>query len=163
VIGLVKNKRGTPKIKQVTGNETLLDQIEPLWNQLIKHMQQTSTNFQDYYETITFEKRKCCLLNKKGKGEIHIAIAENEISKKIVGYCISSVNEAKIGEIDSLLVTKTFRGLGIGSDLVADAIDWMNQKGAVKKIVEVGQGNEQALGFYAKFGFKTRKTILEQG
>jgi diamine N-acetyltransferase len=159
---LGKSKGGTPKIKYKTGNETLLDQVEPLWHQLIKFMQQSSSYFQSYYKIITFEKRKKALLKKKGKGEIHINIAINGVSGKNVGYCISSLNEEKIGEIDSLLVTKTYRGLGIGSRLVADGLAWMDQKGALKKVVEVGQGNEKAFEFYGKFGFKLRKTILEQ-
>jgi hypothetical protein len=34
--------------------------------------------------------------------------------------------------------------------------------GAKKKIVSVGVGNEQTYGFYAKFGFLPRRTMLEQ-
>jgi ribosomal protein S18 acetylase RimI-like enzyme len=159
---LGKSKGSNPKIRHKTGNETLLDQVEPLWHQLIKFMQQSSTYFQSYYKTMTFEKRKNALLKKKGKGEIHISIVLDELSGKNVGYCISSLNEDKIGEIDSLLVTKAYRGLGIGSSLVADGLAWMDKKGAIKKVVEVGQGNEEVFDFYGKFGFKPRKTILEQ-
>lgn len=42
------------------------------------------------------------------------------------------------------------------------ALCWMEQEGAVQKIVDVGAGNEAAFGFYAKYGFLPRKTVLKQ-
>jgi ribosomal protein S18 acetylase RimI-like enzyme len=38
----------------------------------------------------------------------------------------------------------------------------MDKEGAAEKIVEVGAGNEQAWGFYEKYGFLPRKTVLKQ-
>jgi ribosomal protein S18 acetylase RimI-like enzyme len=42
------------------------------------------------------------------------------------------------------------------------ALAWLNGKGAKKKIVSVAVGNEQAYGFYSRFGFLPRRTLLEQ-
>ncbi len=42
------------------------------------------------------------------------------------------------------------------------ALTWMDKKGAVAKIVEVGVGNEQALPFYNRYGFCSTKTVLQQ-
>jgi ribosomal protein S18 acetylase RimI-like enzyme len=39
---------------------------------------------------------------------------------------------------------------------------WMDENGTVTKIVEVAAGNEQAFGFYNRYGFFTRKTVLKQ-
>jgi hypothetical protein len=38
----------------------------------------------------------------------------------------------------------------------------MDKEGAAAKIVEVVAGNEQAFGFYARYGFLPRKTVLKQ-
>jgi hypothetical protein len=38
----------------------------------------------------------------------------------------------------------------------------MDKECAASKIVEVGDGNEQAFGFYARYGFLPRKTVLKQ-
>jgi len=43
-----------------------------------------------------------------------------------------------------------------------EALVWMVAKGTESKIVAVGAGNEQAFGFYMRFGFEPRKTVLEQ-
>jgi ribosomal protein S18 acetylase RimI-like enzyme len=46
--------------------------------------------------------------------------------------------------------------------LMQKALAWMDEKAAEKKVVAVGVGNEYALGFYARYGFCPRKTVLEQ-
>jgi len=38
----------------------------------------------------------------------------------------------------------------------------MDEMGAVKKVVNVAAGNEQAFDFYKKHGFYPKKTTLEQ-
>ncbi len=42
------------------------------------------------------------------------------------------------------------------------ALVWMDECGATRKRVSVGDGNEEAWKFYEKFGFYPRMTILEQ-
>jgi ribosomal protein S18 acetylase RimI-like enzyme len=42
------------------------------------------------------------------------------------------------------------------------ALIWLEQNGAVEKIVEVATGNERAWGFYVRYGFLPRKTMLKQ-
>ncbi|WP_366520172.1 GNAT family N-acetyltransferase [uncultured Carboxylicivirga sp.] len=56
------------------------------------------------------------------------------------------------GDLEMLFVHPKERGNGIGKDLLEYAID--EQK--VTK-VDVNEDNEQAVGFYEKFGFKTCK------
>ena len=52
--------------------------------------------------------------------------------------------------------------MGVGSKLIAIVLDWMDDKGAVEKVVEVSYGNEVTWEFYGQFGFLPRKTVLEQ-
>jgi diamine N-acetyltransferase len=149
-------------VMYVTGTSELLDSVEPLWHGLIEHMQKSSTVFQAFYASITFEKRKQALLKKTKNGEIHIAIAYAKVTEEKVGYCISSINDEKTGEIDSIFVVQPYRGFGVGAGLMKDALAWMDSKGAESKIVAVGAGNERVCQFYGRFGFKQRKMVLEK-
>jgi diamine N-acetyltransferase len=159
---LGKTNVDNPKMKFNVGGEELLDHIKPLWQGLTQHMLDSSTIFKKYYASITFEKRKNALLKKTTNGEMHITIALDEATGEKVGYCISSVDDEKTGEIDSIFVGKAYRGLGVGGGLIKEALVWMDTKGAKSKIVAVGAGNEGAFGFYNRFGFQHRKTMLEQ-
>jgi ribosomal protein S18 acetylase RimI-like enzyme len=58
-------------------------------------------------------------------------------------------------EIKSIYVVTNYRKLGIGNCLVKKALRWLDQKGAIEKIVEVAAGNEKAWEFYEKYGFFT--------
>jgi diamine N-acetyltransferase len=120
------------------------------------------SNFKEYYCGMSFEKRKADLLKKAARGEMRVVLAVDEESGRKVAYCVSSLNEEKTGEIESIFVNDVYRGLEIGDSLMKTALSWMDRKGAMAKIVEVGAGNEQAFDFYARYGFLPRKTVLKQ-
>ena len=65
------------------------------------------------------------------------------------------------GEIDSIFVLQGYR-FGIGEQLMQKGLQWMDEMGAEKIVVNVAAGNEQAFGFYEKHGFYPRRTMLEQ-
>ena len=111
---------------------------------------------------MTFEKRKAYWLKKAASAELRVDIASDVMTGQNVGYCVSSIDEDKTGEIESLFVASTYRGLGVGDNLMRRVLAWMDEKGTVAKIVEVATGNEQAFGFYNRYGFFTRKTVLKQ-
>jgi ribosomal protein S18 acetylase RimI-like enzyme len=50
----------------------------------------------------------------------------------------------------------------LGGSLMKKALSWMGQIGALEKVVEVSSGNEAAFGFYRRYGFLPRKTVLKQ-
>ena len=151
-----------PKIKFTHGDEGTLDDIKSLWQALNDHHCHRSTNFKEHYCSMTFEKRKADLLKKAALGELRVDIAVDEAAQMAVGYIVSTVNSEKTGEIESVFVSEAYRGLGVGDRLLEKALEWMNQKGAIERIVEVSVGNEQAWGFYSKHGFLPRKTVLKQ-
>ncbi len=136
--------------------ETLhIDLIEDLWCQLKQHHQDRTVDFTDYYLQSSFEKRKSELL---AKDELAIFVAqEGELA---IGFCVVSIN-AKQGEVDSLFVTQSHRGLNLGAQLLQAGIAWLNQQDVSSVRLLVGQGNEYALAFYQKFGFKVRATMME--
>ncbi len=150
-----------PAVSFRSGNENLLDSVESLWVQLNCHMQKQSIWFKQHYADMTFERRKQELLIKAREGKVHIDIAYNDAGQA-VGYCASSVDGELTGEIESIIVDEKYRGRGIGEDLMQRALEWMDLEGTKKKTVAVTVGNEQAFGFYGRFGFKPRKTVLEQ-
>ena len=140
----------------------MLDKIKLLWEELNEHHCQHSPNFKDHYNQMTFEKRKSDLLKKSLSGKMRVDLAVNEASECTVGYCVSSFNGEKTGEIESIFVDVAYRGFGIGDSLMKKTLGWMEQEGAVAKIVEVGVGNESAFSFYSRYGFLPRKTVLKQ-
>ena len=150
-----------PRIKYVHGDGGMLDEIKVLWETLNRHHLSVSPYFKDYYLTLTFEERKRAILQRASGGEVRVDLAL-DASSELVGYCVSSIDRWLTGEIDSIFVTAKYRGQSIGRALMEKALAWLNGKGAKKKIVSVAVGNEQAYGFYSRFGFLPRRTLLEQ-
>lgn len=157
-----KSGSGDVCVVYVFGNQTLLDDVKGLWEALNQHHLKNSTHFKQYYEAMTFEKRKQAILKKATAGEMHVAVAVDSKTNQKVGYCVSSLDGEKTGEIESIFVASAYRGKGVGDTLMKDALAWMDGKSAGKKTVAVGAGNEQAFGFYERYGFVPRKTVLEQ-
>ena len=143
-----------------TGAEGI-DQIRPLWEQLVLHHRARSTHFKDIYDNFTFEKRRTDLLNKSRGGLIRVDIAKDHDTGRNVGYCVSTVKESE-GEIDSIFIDPDHRSAGIGSAFMERALAWMDGQHAIVRRVAVAAGNEDAFGFYEKFGFLPRQVILEQ-
>jgi ribosomal protein S18 acetylase RimI-like enzyme len=157
-----EDMRNKPKIKYVCGNEALLDSIRLLWQILNQNHLDLSPYFKQDYVEMNFEKRKASLLKKAVSAELRVDIAVDVITGQNVGYCVSSINEEKTGEIESIFVASNYRGWGIGDSLMRTVLTWMDEKGTLAKIVEVAAGNEQAFSFYNRYGFFTRKTVLKQ-
>jgi diamine N-acetyltransferase len=158
-----KQTGAQPKIKYINGDQSLLDMVEPLWEELNIYHCSRSEHFKSYYKAMTFEKRKATILKKLvDGGELRVDLAVDEAAGKEIGYIISSVSDEKVGELESVYVDDAYRRLGVGGSLMRAALAWMDQKGAVEKLVEVSFGNEAAWGFYGRFGFKPRKTVLKQ-
>ncbi len=136
-----------------------IDQIKPLWEQLVLHHKARSTHFKDVYENFTFEKRKADLLNKSCDGLLRVDLATD--NGRNVGYCVSTVKENE-GEIDSIYIDQDYRSTGIGSAFMERALAWMDEQHVTVRRVAVAVGNEEALGFYEQFGFLPRQVLLEQ-
>ncbi|MDK2941609.1 MAG: hypothetical protein PWP56_1122 [Acetobacterium sp.] len=156
-------KHEKPPITAITyrsGDESLLDDIQELWEALNWHHRDAAANFKSHYEAFTFEMRKKNLLQKAKNGQLRIEIAVDQKTAQNVGYCISRVEFSGDVEMESLYVQDDYRGLGLGETLLSNAIAWMDEMGAHTKTVAVG--NEKAFSFYERFGFYPRKTLLEQ-
>lgn len=141
------------KIKKIERNE--IDQIETLWNELRQHHQDRTIDYTQHYLETTFSKRRAELLVKT-----QMAIFVAEVDGSSIGFCVVSVNGTH-GEIDSLFVKPDQRECHVGISLMNEGMKWLNLKNLESIRLLVGQGNEEVLSFYEKFGFKTRATMME--
>ena len=107
---------------------------------------------------MTWETRKTGLLEKAKTGALLVALAKEKDT--LIGYCVSSVNNEKQGEVESIYIEKKYRKCGIGDHFMKTALKWMDDQGVQRKIVGVAVGNEEAFGFYEKYGFYPRVTVL---
>lgn len=149
-------------ISYIEINNNQIGIIKPLWNKLRDHHHELSTHFPEKYKITKFEERKDEILEKSKNGELKIDIAKNEDKNEYIGYCISSISEDNVGEIDSIFLDENYRSSGIGNTLMSRALNWMDEKGVKSKKIVVAVGNEELLSFYEKFDFLPRHIILEQ-
>ena len=150
------------KIEYISGNEDLLDSIGFLWKKLNKHHKNNSKHFLKKFSKFTFEARKKGLIDRAKKGLMKIEIARDVEKNKNIGYCISTINDRNIGEIESLYIEPDYRKLGIGNKFMKNALDWMKLNKVKSICIGVSVGNEEVLSFYEKYGFLPRTIILEQ-
>lgn len=137
-----------------------LDDIQPLWEALNAHHALVSSHFADYFKRFGFDQRKAALESKAHRGSLRIFFAE--VNDRIAGQCVVTLMPEMLGEIDSIIVDKAYRGKNVGDSLMRAVLDWLDTNGAKSKTVVVVHGNESANAFYAKYGFMPRSTRLSQ-
>ncbi len=145
----------------VNGSRELLDLVQPLWEKLNKHHETSSTYFSDKFRNLKFEVRKNKFINDENL-KVKIDLIKDKEKAIYIGYCISTIDKDLIGEIDSLFVEEEYRKYGLGDKLMNKSLEWLNSNQVKTKIIGVAEGNENALGFYKKYGFYRRRVILEQ-
>ena len=148
-------------IDYLEGDESLLEAVEPLWNKLNQQHGACSPYFADWFARRTFAQRRVSLCDKMPIA-LRVDLAKDAQAGQVVGYSIASVDEARVGEIDSLYVEPAYRGAGIGNHLMQRALVWLDGLQVSAKQLAVAVGNEQVFAFYARYGFFPRLTILLQ-
>jgi ribosomal protein S18 acetylase RimI-like enzyme len=139
-----------------------IELIRPLWNRLNEHHRERAGIFRHHYERMTFEDRKAYFERLAGTGTLMVDVATDPESGRCIGYCVSSLSRERTGEIESIFVEEDYRNQGAGSALMDRALAWLGTCGSVRNRVSVGDGNEAAFGFYRRFGFYPRMTVLEK-
>jgi ribosomal protein S18 acetylase RimI-like enzyme len=150
------------EVKYSEGGVERLDEVEGLWLQLNHHHLERSVHFRHQYEHKTFASRKEEMFAKTGRGEMRVFLALSSDRIVPVAYCVGLVDDCMMGEVESIYVRPEFRGKGIGRELMRRSLAWMESRSVVRKMVEVAWDNQEAFGFYEKFGLFPRRVILEQ-
>lgn len=154
-----KNKA---QIEYLEKNQDDLDLIGPLWQKLDQHHLALSKYHKDSRAATTFEMRKKQLMEKSCQGALRIDLARDVTTKEYIGYCVTTINPEKQGEIESIYVEKEYRGMGIGDGLMTRALDWLKIMSVKKTILGVAEGNESVFPFYRRYNFYPRVTMLWQ-
>jgi [ribosomal protein S5]-alanine N-acetyltransferase len=151
---------GGKEIEYLEKNQNDLDIIRPLWEKLNAHHITVSRYFKDTRAVTTFDMRKKQLMEKSYQGALRIDLARDAVTKEYIGYCVTSVDTEKQGEIESIYVEKDYRLSGIGDSLMTRALAWLETVTVKKTILGVAEGNEGVFAFYRRHNFYPRVTVL---
>jgi ribosomal protein S18 acetylase RimI-like enzyme len=142
-------------LKIIAINRDEIGIIKSLWEGLNAHHLSKSTYFKKHFSEFTFEKR----MEGLDKRERLIAYVARENGEDI-GYCLATTDGLN-GEVDSLFVEAAYRGRGVGEELMSHALKWLEEQKCETVRVSIAEGNESALGFYRRFGFAERLTVMQ--
>ena len=150
------------EVKIRRAEEKDLKDIQKLNLELFKHDSEFDSTFNMNW---TFSEEGKNYFLDKIKNEFAIVA---EIDNKIVGYLVGGESEIhsyrkikKIAELDNMLVLEEYRGKSIGKKLVDAFLKWCKDNNFERISVEASTGNEKAIRFYKKMGFKDYNSILE--
>ncbi|HID90944.1 TPA: ribosomal-protein-alanine N-acetyltransferase [Candidatus Bathyarchaeota archaeon] len=83
-----------------------------------------------------------------------------EVEGKVVGYVIASTPPLMSeGKLVSIAVDPSYRGAGIGGELMRRAIEHLREAGRKRVSLEVRESNVAAIKFYEGFGFRRERVI----
>lgn len=148
------------KVEFLEINVTDIGKIKDLWEELNQHHYEVSTNFKEEYSNFKFHERMSLIKAKAEKSMLKIDVVNDENANKLVGYCISSIDENNNGEVESLYLKKEYRGHKIGENLMKRSLAWMDENQVTTKKVVVAAGNENVFSFYQKYGFQHKYDVM---
>jgi len=143
----------------LAGDAALLSRIHPLWSELRLHHADIGGPWKQEFLDSDFDKRKAGLIAKGMRGLLVLLAMADDVA---VGYCVSTIDAAGRGEIDSLFITETHRRRGLGRRFVQQSMEWLNTNGAKPIVVLVLAGNDEAAALYESFGFQPRTITLQK-
>lgn len=92
------------------------------------------------------------------------------IGEKIVGYIFGIITETKGStmlfdmktlHLDDVCIDKSYRGTGIGGELMEYVMAWAKAVGCDRMDLDVWEFNDGARRFYEKYGFSTQKRRMD--
>ncbi|MDD5338232.1 MAG: GNAT family N-acetyltransferase [Dehalococcoidales bacterium] len=149
-------------IKYVEKDKSQLDIVHPLWEKIKEHHRARSIHFKEQFDATTWEIRKKQILDKADGGALLVHLAMNNDTGNFIGYCVTSIDGDNVGEIESIFIEADYRRVGIGNAFMQRALEWMKSYGVKRKVIAVAAGNEEVFGFYAKYNFYPRISVLMQ-
>jgi ribosomal protein S18 acetylase RimI-like enzyme len=150
-----------PQITYTTTDGKELELITPLREKIRQYHVERSTYFKERITEISVEEANK-QLRAKASGGILLDLVRDGDTGNLVGYCLTSINEERRGEIVSIYLEPGYRRQRIGYKLMERALDWMDKHGVKRKMLSIGAGNEEVVDFYRNFNFEVRSIIMEQ-
>ena len=133
------------KIEYLEKDHTGLDVIEPLWEKLKEHHRVRSVHFKEQFSKTTWEMRRKEILDKAHNGAMLVHLAKD--NDKVVGYCVTSIDDKNIGEIETIFVEAEYRRVGIGVNFMRRAIAWMDAHAVTEKSLPLPPATKKLLVF----------------
>ena len=155
-------KEGSPILVSRLIEAESIDVLRPLWEKLRGYHAPWLERFPGEQPPYNFTPRKAGLLAKAAQGHLRIELVRGTGDPTDIAYCVTTVTADGRGEVDSMFVDESFRGHGIGTELLRRALAWCDAVGAVSKSVSVAYENREALALYQRFGFHPRVLQLQQ-
>ena len=100
------------------------------------------------------------LVAKTSNGKLHIQLVCTSDRDKPIGFCITSLSNDSIGEVEALYILDEYRSNNLGTKLLQRSLQWMEAHNALEQKLIVAAGNEKVFSFYQKFEFYTGYTAL---
>ncbi len=138
----------------ITWDPDDLKGIQATWEKLTAYHAETSKHFKEYFSDYPFSNREVKLKKHGEGGKTKIDLVVDDETNITYAHCISIIDRDGKGELESLYVDEALRGMSFGKKLVDRAVEWFEENNIDEFAIEVSVGNEEALGFYEKYGYK---------
>ena len=114
-----------------------------------------------YDETADEIKNRIVKITKHKTGNVFVAEYDQG---NIIG-CVQAMIDTRLaggtyGEVVSLVVDKSFRGKGIGKNLIEHAIDWIKSRGESRLRIRCNSLREETQEIYKHLGFVEKKSQI---
>jgi GNAT superfamily N-acetyltransferase len=145
-----------------------IDVLEPLWQSLHSKHQEVGPGWCHWWPSDrSWQIRRSRYLEWLSMPDSFALVAWRDESP--VGYAVVHVSDGpddtwvtgdRIGALESLSVAEGHRGAGIGTKLMSAVMTELRDLGVQDLWISVVDGNDRALTFYARYGFRPLMTTL---
>ena len=141
-----------------------VDLVEGLWKEMVGHHRELTGGTYPVRDTETaWRRRRAQYVEWLESGEGHLYLVPGEGAEQApLGYAFLRVGSSgptwnlgdSVGDLESLSVTASARGLGIGTELIAHCRERLAALGAEWWTVSVVSANDGAVDLYEREGFR---------
>ena len=142
------------------GSSELLPCCRDLWDLFIQDQIQNAGEMSDGVSAYLQSQRDGGLVAKTDEGKLHIQLVYASDRDKPIGFCITSLSNDGIGEVEALYILDEYQGNNLGTTLLQRSLKWMEARNTLEQQLMVAAGNERVFSFYQKFGFYPGYTTL---